>query len=79
MGQVINLFKNFILNKTGNIQKRKGHIFPNGDVINPSKTIAILLKHWNNPLPDEDVITLPFNCENFCREMDELLKDNFAP
>lgn len=44
-----------------------------------SETLALIMKHWTGPLPQEDengfpgFVSFPFNVEEFCRENDEKL------
>ena len=39
-----------------------------------SETLELIMKHWTAPLPtDPGIVDLPFNLEEFCREMDERL------
>jgi hypothetical protein len=41
-----------------------------------SRTLGMIAKHWNGPLPQETGYTdLPFSIEDFCRENDALIDD----
>ena len=73
--------KNHFFASMGGIQKRKGSVkYTEIDPLwSNSRTLEIIMKHIKPSEVEKGVINFPFNCENFCREMDELLKDNFAP